>query len=318
MVVRQRKKKAIQKKEKHIMRRNPRTRARIVPAKRVVAARGVKASSVPVPSIAGRKRLLPLRSHASARGATQQVDDMLRQRYPVVTSPFPVPSAPLPWKPEWGPFFAISIRPYRFQQMVDRVKPWPVTLFQGTYGFPSNVPTSTPTPTPTLQSALRPARARIRVLHRQLNAGQAGCYDSHLRLWKHIVDSNIQCAIIAEDDAAVFYSQEHYDTISQAMTDIKAMKQPWDVLYIAFNMCGGPGAHVYGSIYRSRMCQGLFFYAISLQGAKKLYNAAYARRYLAIDVLLQELAQQRAIESFCMKKRMCYVVPVHSDTSVLI
>lgn len=47
------------------------------------------------------------------------------------------------------------------------------------------------------------ARLNARTYRRPLTKGEIGCYMSHLKAWKAIVDSSIPCALVIEDDILI-------------------------------------------------------------------------------------------------------------------
>lgn len=77
------------------------------------------------------------------------------------------------------------------------------------------------------ENIYKKAKLPYREMHSQHNLGSLGCYISHLKTWKKIVEENISCALILEDDI---------DTENQKMNDIENVlinaPKNWDILII--------------------------------------------------------------------------------------
>jgi GR25 family glycosyltransferase involved in LPS biosynthesis len=209
------------------------------------------------------------------------------------------PSLALAWPAEIAAAFAISIRPPRFQALQQRLGPWRehVQLWNGTNGMH-------------LKAAAWKQMKKV-AAHSVLRAGEIGCYDSHVRIWEHIVEKKLGVTLILEDDANIRYVSEHATRLRQTFDEIQRLGTAWDLLYI-----GGKGTksrNVSPLISIPRHCNGLFAYCLTLQGAQLLL--ARAKPYtIPVDVLVAELSDSRYLKAIAMDPPLCYVVPVHSDT----
>lgn len=61
-----------------------------------------------------------------------------------------------------------------------------------------------------------------------LNDGQKGCAQSHFKIWKHIINNNIEYALILEDDAC--FDKQFYTKINSFGKDI--VDTQWDAIFL--------------------------------------------------------------------------------------
>ena len=197
------------------------------------------------------------------------------------------------------PMFAISIRPTRFENLRTRLGPWEKHLrhWQGTLGMVLDK-------NKMVNDGLVVAR---------LTRGEIGCYDSHYRLWKHMVDSNIQSAFILEDDADINYGHMAVDRIHQMFEEIQKNNVAWDVIYLGHNNNKPPRRRIGACLGTPAGVQGLFMYLISLEGAKKLIANAMPMTQPVDDYMF---ASQDRVRQFTLEPRLGWVVKIEqSDTA---
>lgn len=227
------------------------------------------------------------------------------------------PPAPLPpdvtvrngdgtwkWPVEMHNTFVISIRSHRWLSMRKRFGPWAKYLrhWPGTNGSIVNK---------------NQYRQSGKLQNPNLRRGEIGCYDSHHRIWKHMVAHNLATAFIMEDDAAIFYNKEFAKRLHAVWGTLRKNHIPWDIFYMGRNRPDrnirslGPG------IARPLTCQGCFAYMLTLAGAKKLLASALPMRQ-AVDVFAGKLGDTGRITAIAMYPRLCYVVSVRSDTRGII
>ncbi|MBC3765892.1 glycosyltransferase family 25 protein [Neptunicella marina] len=63
--------------------------------------------------------------------------------------------------------------------------------------------------------------------HKDLNKGEIACYLSHRKAWQHIVDNNLDFAVILEDDF------ELIGDLSQAISTTSSIQVNWDYIKLA-------------------------------------------------------------------------------------
>jgi len=213
----------------------------------------------------------------------------------------PLDPGPLPWPPEIKAAFAISMRHQRWQGMQARLGPWAshVQMWNATNGYTIN-------PRHWVEKG---KAAPMNTLSR----GQLGCHDSHFRLWEHMVKNKIPMALIMEDDANVRHTRSTATTIRNALDEATRLKIPWHIMYLGRQR---PEDHMKYSatLSRPRGCCGLFAYLLTLEGATRLTKHCGCYRY-PVDVLVGRLSDQNIINSVAINPRMCWVVPVRSDTN---
>jgi GR25 family glycosyltransferase involved in LPS biosynthesis len=136
----------------------------------------------------------------------------------------------------------------------------------------------------------------------ELSNGQIGCMFSHFKLWKHIIDNNIEIAIIFEDDV-------HFHPDWSKISPIYFSETPndFDVIFIG-NQIGNYNT----SLVTNQACYCTHAYVVTLNGAKHLldsclnwrsdlfYHPVYKIEGLyAIDIIIkhtQNLINQKKIE----------------------
>lgn len=199
--------------------------------------------------------------------------------------------------------FGISIRSLRWQGMRARLGPWAkhVQVWGGTNGELINK---------------RQWQAKGKLQYNaQLGKGQIGCYDSHVRLWQHIVQKEIPVTLIMEDDANLRYISKHAQTMETAFKDLTVHCPKWDLLYLGRGTKANKGKWG-GILEKPKTCSGLFAYCLTLEGAKKLLR--HVNPYtVPIDVLVARLHDNGVIVAASIVPSMIYVVPVRSDTAFI-
>uniref|UniRef100_A0A6C0KBD9 Glycosyl transferase family 25 domain-containing protein n=1 Tax=viral metagenome TaxID=1070528 RepID=A0A6C0KBD9_9ZZZZ len=69
-----------------------------------------------------------------------------------------------------------------------------------------------------------------RTMHYQLTPGAIGCYLSHVKLWKYILDNNLDNVLIFEDDAKVPPNFEV--KLKTALHNVNAVDPDWDIFIL--------------------------------------------------------------------------------------
>jgi glycosyl transferase family 25 len=209
----------------------------------------------------------------------------------------------LPWPTELSSSFAISVRPQRWQGMRERLGPWikNVKLWNGTNG--STVNTGKWLQTGKL--------SRSSVLKR----GQLGCYDSHVRIWQHIVKTKAPMTLIMEDDANLRYTENHAKKMRMILDQVQKIKG-WHLLYLG--RCTGKTKGALTPLLKSPLgCGCLFAYILSLEGAKMLLKYAHPYR-IAVDVMVSNAHDKGKLIAACASPSLFTTVPLQSDTEGII
>lgn len=157
-----------------------------------------------------------------------------------------------------------------------------------------------------------------KTFHKETNAslrrGEIGCYDSHVRLWRHMVDHNIPLMMICEDDANINGNERQTNIITRALNELKTMK--WDLAFISWDRPGASGAPNRSSMFKRQwtFCQ-LFSYLINIDTAKFLLNSIQSKRYMVpVDVMLFNLHKANKLKNVVLFPSLSVPIPEISDT----
>jgi hypothetical protein len=217
---------------------------------------------------------------------------------------------PIDFPEQLLPIFAISIRYERYQHLLARLGPWAkhVQYWPGTYGDKIDRDKLISDGV-VVASAFRPNEPYLR-------RGEIGCYDAHLRLWKHIAENKIQRALILEDDADIQYSENVPKRISKFFADIQRLDLKYDLLYLGHNDYNPP-THLYPEteIGVPSKCQGLFSYVVTFEGVQKLIKVALP---MGPPVDIRIMDEIKYIRQLSMEPRLNWVVNVYSETNNIV
>jgi glycosyl transferase family 25 len=130
--------------------------------------------------------------------------------------------------------------------------------------------------------------------------GQIGCALSHIRLWEHIVFSNISQAVILEDDASL---HDHFIGLTQQMfLELRTTK--WDHFNLYHhpnfaNKLRDPSYIIPGKrmVLKGLPMWGTVAYAVSLSGARRLIRLTKPI-FNTIDEMIRALITTDKITSF--------------------
>lgn len=150
--------------------------------------------------------------------------------------------------------------------------------------------------------------------------GVIGCYLSHVKAWKNIIDNKYEISFIMEDDINLLYSKKNKEKLDFIFTFMKNNRN-CDVLYISHTARGiGGRGRVQKSdtkdimdIIPTTSWQTLYGYAVTLEGARKLYENAFPINH-AVDVYMGKMSTQRKIKAYRTRLPLCKTVFMGSDT----
>ena len=143
-----------------------------------------------------------------------------------------------------------------------------------------------------------------------LRRGELGCFESHCRIWRHIVEKQLPDALILEDDARIKPSVFLANTIRDTQL------LPWDIL------CLGRNPHrqfdrqrINNKIVRTGEFWGLFAYIIRLKAAITLLRHPRVQTFdTPVDVLISDLNSSNELTVLACSPELCRLVKVVSDT----
>ncbi len=152
---------------------------------------------------------------------------------------------------------------------------------------------------------------------RHLRRGQLGCFDSHLRIWRSVVEQNLDQAIIFEDDVGI--EVHHLPYVDRALANLQAHDPDWDVFYLAL--------HKYKPCRKRRLTEdlavplsnliGTFAYMVSQRGARKLMTGALPM-VEAVDMYITRMAP--SLRLYCTAHNVFFVTvtgALNSDTKLI-
>jgi len=267
-------------------------------SQRITAPQVVNKYVVPIRNIEPKRTHLLTPNRSSIDLFDKTYRSKLLQLHTVIHQKSP----DIPFPEELGQMFAISIRPTRFENLRARLGPWAkhVQLWPGTVGA-------------TLD---KDKMIRDGILVKKtydLKRGEIGCYDSHIRLWRHIAEKNIPRALILEDDADLKCNPTTVYRIQQLFRDLARFNIQYDVLYFGHNDV--PWNQPLGFIPDTeigipRDCQGLFTYFVTLEGAKKLVQIALP---MSVPIDIHVTNNKAFVKQYTMEPRLNSVVQVESS-----
>lgn len=121
---------------------------------------------------------------------------------------------------------------------------------------------------------------------KDLTKGEIGCLLSHRDVYRHMVDNNIETAIVMEDDVFI------EPAFPQVIREIIASPVPWDIVrFLAYEKVQKIGRDLYElplKPYRLARIPtssgGAYCYMLNLRAAQRLL-ALMERNYLPVDIL---------------------------------
>jgi glycosyl transferase family 25 len=206
----------------------------------------------------------------------------------------------LQWPPEFHAAFVITIRPERYAGFRARMGPWAarVQRIPGTNGAMLNV---------------NQWKNKGIVAHdTSLRRGEIGCYDSHVRIWRTIVQKKIPQAIIFEDDVNMRYIESHANRLRSALDEVKKLQLPYHFMYVGG--WGKKSSNYSPTIARPHGCNTLPAYILTYEGAKLLLAHASPYR-IPVDVVISNLHDKNVLKAVAMDPPLCHMVKVVSDTN---
>ena len=139
---------------------------------------------------------------------------------------------------------------------------------------------------------------------RPLKTGEIGCFLSHYRVWKEMVDENLERAIIFEDD--VRFEGNALSILRALVEDLAKERTDWDLIYLGRKKNDAKAREYFvkglfailkavlivfsssGHRYLSTVTYSYWTlgYALSRRGAQKLLDAQPLQRLVALDEFL--------------------------------
>lgn len=202
-----------------------------------------------------------------------------------------------------APIKVISLRPERFARLVRNAGSWAPYLekFEATDGRKIDKKDWIEKKIITISSA------------KKLRSGELGCYESHRRVWKWMIDNNIPMAMICEDDFEFNPNKSNIQHIQPALKELEGRE--WHLLWLQYNNVFRKrrSEQISTHVYRPWGCQCLYSYLLTLKGAQLLYKGSLPM-VKPVDVYVSDLSDRKKLQAFCLDPPMGHPIFQGSDT----
>jgi hypothetical protein len=206
----------------------------------------------------------------------------------------------LKWPSFLTPIYVLSMRPYRYNDLVQRFKNWSnlLTLVPAIDGSKINY------------DDWGCKLGRLKVCQTR---GRIGCYESHVRIWKRLLDANLPHALVLEDDADIHYNEKTVAYLTQCLQELQQVPN-WDIVYIGNNTLHPFKRQVTEHLFELTNWEGAYTYLIRNRCAKIFYDNAFPITD-AVDLYMAEQFQKHNLLALALHPRLNYVVESYpSDT----
>jgi glycosyl transferase family 25 len=142
------------------------------------------------------------------------------------------------------------------------------------------------------------------------NEGAIGCYLSHIKLWKKLLDSDQDYFLILEDDACPVYEENIINDINIYLNTVIDADKNWDIIYLGYNKNFINKDIKINGIYSIK---SIIFtthaYIISKKGALKLLKNALPiihqiDSYMSFMYMNRDVKAYRDIKSYITQKNI--------------
>lgn len=145
----------------------------------------------------------------------------------------------------------------------------------------------------------RTITTETRTSHEQLTVGAVGCYLSHLKAWRTILDSGKAWGLVFEDDAEI---SRH--ALKNTLASMESLPADWDILLLG-TACISKCPLIKNTALKTVTHFVRFHgYAISAKACAYLLSAdaEMLRMRMQVDWKLSQLAAQKKLKIFATKK----------------
>ncbi|TKR67316.1 hypothetical protein L596_023488 [Steinernema carpocapsae] len=120
---------------------------------------------------------------------------------------------------------------------------------------------------------------------RTLKNGEIGCFLSHYRIWKNVVENGYEKVLVFEDDLR--FLENGTQRLLEAMEDIEKHETEWDLIYLGRKNQAAEGEELWVADHRHLSTVGYSYwtlgYALSHSGAEKLLKTDPLSKLVAVD-----------------------------------
>jgi len=114
-----------------------------------------------------------------------------------------------------------------------------------------------------------------------LTTGEVGCFMSHYSIWTHMVEQDIQAALILEDDFD--FQPDFVRQLGQRLEEIGALQESWNLLYIGRSPVQQDVKRLSRHIVQPGYTLWTVAYILTLDGAKALLEAKSHQNFVPLD-----------------------------------
>jgi glycosyl transferase, family 25 len=204
------------------------------------------------------------------------------------------------WPSELLPVFVVSIRPERYLDLKMQMGKLGscLHLWKGTDG-------STIVKTQWIKNGKLSAASTMK-------RGEIGCFDSHFRLWQHVCETNLESAVILEDDVDLSDNADLFQRLVDGLAEAKKLEPELELFYFIHSSKPSEKPQLSPNVQYPREVTTMGYY-LTRSGAEKLLKKAKPF-YRPVDCFMEEMCDTNSIVGLSLFPAICYVRPLSSDT----
>nr|XP_056716152.1 inactive glycosyltransferase 25 family member 3 [Euleptes europaea] len=134
---------------------------------------------------------------------------------------------------------------------------------------------------------------------RTLTKGEVGCFLSHHRVWKEIVERGLEKSVVLEDD--VRFEPYFKKRLLRLMDDLEQVQLDWDLIYLGRKQVNSEDEEPVEDVRNLVVAEYSYWtlaYVISWQGAQKLIEAQPLSKILPVDEFLPVMYDKHPNEDY--------------------
>ena len=160
-----------------------------------------------------------------------------------------------------------------------------------------------------LGEILRAERLKYRSKHYELTRGAVGCWMSHVNLWKSVLDTDAQFALIFEDDAVMARN------IGSHMREMRPPSD-WDILLLGY-VCNDCEVRTQDDMIKVNRFFGLHGYAINRRAIQKFLDSHHSKTVTKqIDSVLSEMIAEGNLKVYAAPRQLVWQNNAAFGTSI--
>lgn len=150
-----------------------------------------------------------------------------------------------------------------------------------------------------LGEILRAERLKYRSKHYELTRGAIGCWMSHVTLWRAILETDAECALIFEDDAVMARN------IGDHLRDIRPPRD-WDIVLLGY-VCNKCDERDQDEMLEVKRFFGLHGYVIHRRAIKKFLSSKHSSLVTKqIDSVLSDMISEGTLRVYAAPSQIVW------------